>query len=251
MAKFEDFILRGIAATRPAAGVPGRLFFDTTNEKFQRDTGAAWEDCDPAAGMTNPMTAQGDIIYGSASGAPTRLAKGTAGQVLRINSGATAPEWAASPTGNGLYAAYICIVDKKAQNTSGGTFTSGSWSTRTLTDELHDTGNYASISSNQITLAAGTYRCEISCPAIAVHRHQTRLYNVTDSAVVLTGTSEFSNSTNYNSTSSFIRGRFTLAAQKNLEVQHRCERTQSINGYGVESNFGDEIYTIVELWKES
>lgn len=43
--------------------------------------------------MPNPMTTQGDIIYGGASGAPTRLAKGTASQVLAMNSGATAPEW--------------------------------------------------------------------------------------------------------------------------------------------------------------
>ena len=43
--------------------------------------------------MTNPMTTAGDIIYGGASGVPTRLAKGTAGQALVMNSGATAPEW--------------------------------------------------------------------------------------------------------------------------------------------------------------
>ena len=43
--------------------------------------------------MTNPMTTQGDIVYGGASGAPTRLAKGTSGQVLKMNSGETAPEW--------------------------------------------------------------------------------------------------------------------------------------------------------------
>ena len=45
--------------------------------------------------MTNPMTTASDIIYGGVSGAPTRLAKGTAGQALKMNSGATAPEWGA------------------------------------------------------------------------------------------------------------------------------------------------------------
>lgn len=45
------------------------------------------------AKMTNPMTTQGDIIYGGASGLPTRLAKGTAGQVLKMNNAETAPEW--------------------------------------------------------------------------------------------------------------------------------------------------------------
>jgi hypothetical protein len=45
--------------------------------------------------MTNPMTTQGDILYGGSSGAPTRLAKGTSGQVLKMNAGETAPEWGA------------------------------------------------------------------------------------------------------------------------------------------------------------
>ena len=38
------------------------------------------------------LTTQGDILYRDGSGLQ-RLAKGTAGQELRINSGATAPEW--------------------------------------------------------------------------------------------------------------------------------------------------------------
>ena len=38
------------------------------------------------------LTTQGDILYRDGSGLQ-RLAKGTAGQVLKINSGATAPEW--------------------------------------------------------------------------------------------------------------------------------------------------------------
>jgi len=41
----------------------------------------------------SPMTTQGDTIYGGASGSGTRLGIGTAGQVLTVNSGATAPQW--------------------------------------------------------------------------------------------------------------------------------------------------------------
>ncbi len=43
--------------------------------------------------MTNPMTASGDIIYGGNNGTPTRLAKGTDGQILTLVSGV--PAWAA------------------------------------------------------------------------------------------------------------------------------------------------------------
>jgi len=44
------------------------------------------------------MSAAGDVIYGGTSGAGTALAIGTAGQVLTVNAGATAPVWAAPAT---------------------------------------------------------------------------------------------------------------------------------------------------------
>jgi hypothetical protein len=47
----------------------------------------------------NPSTTLGDIEYrSSTANTNTRLALGTAGQVLTVNSGATAPEWAALPS---------------------------------------------------------------------------------------------------------------------------------------------------------
>ena len=52
---------------------------------------------DLAAKMANPMTTSGDVIYGGASGAPTRLGKGTDGQVLTLASGL--PSWAAASGG--------------------------------------------------------------------------------------------------------------------------------------------------------
>ena len=42
--------------------------------------------------VSTTLTTQGDILYRDGSGLQ-RLAKGTAGQALKINSGATAPEW--------------------------------------------------------------------------------------------------------------------------------------------------------------
>jgi len=52
-------------------------------------------DADVTIGATNSagvLTTQGDTLYRDGSGIQ-RLAKGTAGQVLKMNSGATAPEW--------------------------------------------------------------------------------------------------------------------------------------------------------------
>jgi hypothetical protein len=52
--------------------------------------------------MTNPMTTTGDTIYSSSGSTPARLGIGTAGQVLQVNSGATAPEWATPAAGGSM-----------------------------------------------------------------------------------------------------------------------------------------------------
>jgi hypothetical protein len=157
------------------------------------------------------------------------------------------------PVGGGIgYTGYVKLSDTKAQNTSGGTATSGAWRTRVLNTEDIDTDNDCSLVGNQITLAAGTYDCLISAPAWYAGRHQARLYNTTGAAVVLIGTSEFAQSgigDNKDQTRSIIRGRFTIAASQVLEVQHQVTITRATHGFGVECNFTSEIYTIAEFWK--
>lgn len=45
------------------------------------------------ANIDGILTTTGDTYYASAAATPARLGIGTAGQVLAVNSGATAPEW--------------------------------------------------------------------------------------------------------------------------------------------------------------
>jgi hypothetical protein len=71
-------------------------------------TAAAWGTVPIAAGGSGqvtataafdalaPTTTQGDLIYHNGTD-NVRLAKGTAGQFLRVNAGATAPEWGYAP----------------------------------------------------------------------------------------------------------------------------------------------------------
>tara|TARA_R110002050_G_scaffold101203_1_gene209393 strand:+ start:589 stop:1842 length:1254 start_codon:yes stop_codon:yes gene_type:complete len=75
--------------------------------------------------LTSPVInvtsdADGDIYY-RASGAFARLAKGTAGQALKMNSGATAPEWAAGGGGATATHAYT----NQSSTSYRGTGTSG------------------------------------------------------------------------------------------------------------------------------
>jgi hypothetical protein len=51
-----------------------------------------WSVMAQGADVATTLTTQGDVLFRDASGIQ-RLAKGTAGQVLKVNSGATAPEW--------------------------------------------------------------------------------------------------------------------------------------------------------------
>lgn len=61
-----------------------------------------------AAGMTNPMTAADDLIIGGTDGVPTRLPKGTEGQILKV--GSSGLEWGAA--GVELYAHSCRLVVK-------------------------------------------------------------------------------------------------------------------------------------------
>jgi len=61
------------------------------------------------------LTTAGDTVYGTGSGVLSRLGIGTAGQVLTVNSGATAPQWSTAAGGGGM-----TLIN------SGGTTLSGS-----------------------------------------------------------------------------------------------------------------------------
>ena len=67
------------------------------------------------------VDAAGDLIYATADNTVARLALGTAGKVLTVNSGATAPEWATPASSSGPVArAYRATTD---QNIGQNTFT--------------------------------------------------------------------------------------------------------------------------------
>lgn len=96
-------------ATAPSTTFPYQWWADTTTGllKIRNAANSAWitvgtlastllghqaQDAtlDSLAGLS---LAQGDILYATAADTLARLAKGSASQQLRMNSGATAPEW--------------------------------------------------------------------------------------------------------------------------------------------------------------
>ena len=194
--------------------------------------------------MATAIDAKGDLVVGTGADTFARLAVGgTNGHSLQVDSStATGLKWAA-PAGGSLQVA--TFKDVKAQGTQGGSFVSGAWRTRDLNTTVGNTITSASLSSNQISLPAGTYTVIASAEQSDVDNNQLRVYNVTDAATLVLGV---------NSPQlclSIVQGSFTIAGTKTIELQHRCSVTRNTYGFGYICNWGDEVYAQITLIKES
>ena len=123
---------------------------------------------------TDLITTAGDLLYGTAADTVARLGIGTANQVLRVNSGATAPEWA-TPAAAGF-------VGCSLYNSSSYTIANTTNTNLTFNTELFDTDGFHSTSTNtdRITIPTGkggkyliTYA--VAYDANATGERQTRL----------------------------------------------------------------------------
>jgi hypothetical protein len=135
-------------------------------------------------------------------------------------------------------------MDIKSSGTNGGTFTSGSWQTRDLNTIIINQIPGSSLSSNTITLPAGIYDIIGDCIGYRCGLHKIRLRNISDSTDLLIGDSERSDPNSLTSSKSSIKGRFSLVSSKDIQLQHRCSDTYSIEGFGVACGFDvSEIYS--------
>jgi hypothetical protein len=144
---FADATARDAAITAPEEGQ--FAFLKDTNVTTYY-TGSAWANVD-TTGMTNPMTTTGDLIYSSSGSTPARLGIGTAGQVLQVNSGATAPEWgtpATTPTFTGVQT----FKQTSNQTITNATNTLVTWNGENFdSDGFHDN----SVNNSRLTVPAG------------------------------------------------------------------------------------------------
>lgn len=143
--------------------------------------------------------------------------------------------------------ARVVVRDEQTAGTSGGTVSSANtWVTRVLNTTVVNTVSGASLSSNAVTLPAGTYVVTATVPGYRMNGHKARLYNVTASAVLLQGSSEIANSADYPvQSASVITGQFTLASPSAVRIEHWSSTTGGGAGYGVAvgASAGVEVYT--------
>jgi len=200
-----------------------------------------------------PSSSKTYTVWNATSGAFTLTVKTSGGTGYIVPQGAAydlfcdgTDTYPVRPERNVLIA-----VDEKSSG-EGGTFTASAWRTRDINTAIVNTISGASIASNQITLPSGTYRFRGSAPAYQVDAHQCKFYNASDSSDVEIGTTEWVGSTSGVQTRSFVDGEFTITAEKDFEVRHKCEDTQATYGFGVGDSGGittDHYFTRVEIEK--
>jgi outer membrane murein-binding lipoprotein Lpp len=145
---------------------------------------------------------------------------------------------------------YVLLLDVSGSGVAGGGFTAGAWRTRNLNTEVSDSGNICSLSGHRITLSGGIYRCDISCPALKVGTHIARLFNVSNSSGVLTGSAEFSSSAaEYSQTRSRIVGQFRVTGSTGqlFEIQHICSVGYGTYGFGAAGSVGVDVSNIYSM----
>jgi hypothetical protein len=194
---------------------------------------------------------RGKIIVGDASGDPSALTVGAVNQVLK--SDGTDVSWGADS--GGLFSSYSIIQDQKTSGTAGGTFTSAAWRTRDLQTEVYD-GIGVTLSTNEFTLSAGSYSISWTAPAWSVGLHQSRLYDVTGTASIGSGTScTGPTASTYRAATNLSVGSLRVTVGVGLtnayRIEHQCSYTHATNGFGVASGYGTEVYTQVQILKES
>jgi len=92
-----DFEVFGQAVDTSLMDLKGGTTGQVLSKASNTDMDFTWVAQDDSNAIQNALlTTTGDTIYASAASTPARLALGTAGQVLTVNSGATAPEWKSS-----------------------------------------------------------------------------------------------------------------------------------------------------------
>lgn len=142
----------------------------------------------------------------------------------------------------------MIVMDQKANGTQGGDSASGA-NTRVLNTVQTNNITGASLGSNQVTLPAGDYEIEATAPAFNCSQTKAYLYNVTDAATTLVGTSEYGADSGQ-VVSSRVVGKFTITASKVFELRHYILNAVVSNGLGVASASGQvEIYSILQIRK--
>ena len=149
----------------------------------------------------------------------------------------------------------LYIKDVKGSGSAGGTFSTGSWQTRTLNvlnetaTDNNDGSDYAYIGSNRFTTIFDNVDFEGYSAGFYVNVHQSRLYDITNSTLVVTGTNQkaIANTQPSSNTSITAGTVHNPGVATTMEFQARCQTGRGSDGYGQAGSWGNEVYASIIL----
>ena len=151
----------------------------------------------------------------------------------------------------GLFSSYAVLMDVRSEGQDGGTFTSGQWQVRDLNTEYYDPDGIVTLSSNIFVLQAGYYFIRFSATAHRVGTHKCVLFRESGTQTIFAQGSSERLVTDGGSNRSEGVWRGQISGTVNLQIIHRCSDTRSNDGLGKASTADEELYTIVEIFKEA
>ena len=151
----------------------------------------------------------------------------------------------------GLFSSYAVLMDVRSEGQDGGTFTSGQWQVRDLNTEYYDPDGIVTLSNNIFVLQAGHYFIRFSATAHRVGTHKCVLFRESGTQTIFAQGSSERLVTDGGSNRSEGVWRGQISGTVNLQIRHRCSDTRSNDGLGKASTADEELYTIVEIFKEA
>ncbi len=142
----------------------------------------------------------------------------------------------------------FAVIEHRVPGGGGGGSVANTWNLRTL-NTIQTNLNGISLTNNRITMAAGTYRVQMTAHSHRTGRSKLRLQNVTDDVTAVFGHSTFAPH-GESSMLAYGQGVIVLNATKEFELQHYTEETHASAGLGVGTNDGSqEIFAQVYIAK--
>jgi hypothetical protein len=140
--------------------------------------------------------------------------------------------------------------EQSGSTSASGAPSVGIWNTRVLNTVRANEISGASLSSNQVTLPAGTYEYEGSASLANGSYHKAQLFNVTDAVVIVNGTTGSANATTPFTSYSLLRGKFTLSSTKTISLRHYVSTSSGLSyGTGTSDTTSPEVYSELKFKK--
>lgn len=142
------------------------------------------------------------------------------------NTGATGP--------TGFSGEIYWVRDEKSSGTNGGSSATGAWQTRDVNTLTNVGGTNVTLpGSNQITLQAGRWSLDVTCPAYRTCGTKLRLNNISDATIDSLGISSFANDIpTADQINANMHAVLNLGAAKTFEIQQWTDTAQSSDGLG-------------------